>query len=133
MEELINTINSNLSELDIGNADILNYLATENYKEIFDNIPELQFEFVIEVANATKPKTFNDLVKIISLSHGTDVWNNNAEVLIKEKSVNLQDVISNRDDLFDILLSHGVGIEESYKIMENVRKGKGYIYKEQLL
>lgn len=129
LEELINTVNSNLSELDIDNADILNYLATENYKEVFDNIPELKYEFVIKVANATKPKTFNDLVKLISLTHGTDVWNNNAEILTKEKRANLQDVISNRDDLFDILVSHGVSIEKSYEIMENVRKGKGYIYK----
>ena len=131
LEELINNANNNLSDIETDNSDIINYLATENYEEIFDNIPEFQHEFSIKVANVTKPKTFNDLVKILSVTHGTDVWNNNAELLINDKKATLQEVISNRDDIFDILVNHNVSIEESYKIMENVRKGKGYIYNEE--
>ena len=131
LEELINDTGNDLSNLDIDNADIVKYISDENYEEIFDNIFVFNYELIVDIANMAKPKTFYDLVKIISLAHGDGVWDNNFKNLINDKKATLQDIISNRDDLFDILVNHNVSIDESYKIMEEVRKGRGNIYREQ--
>ena len=45
-----------------------------------------------------KPASFNDLINISGLSHGTNVWNGNAEDLIKQGK-KLNEVISCRDDI----------------------------------
>ena len=133
MEDIFSNINNDLSDLDIDNADILTYISNENYEEVFDGIFGFNFESIVKIANIAKPKTFYDLFKIISFAHGDGVWANNAEILLKDSKITLEESISNRDDIFDILVKHDISIEESYHIMENVRKGKGNIYSEQYL
>lgn len=86
-------------------------------------IPEFGTEFVRRMLNATKPQTFADLIRISGLSHGTDVWTNNAETLVK-KGLSLREVIACRDDIMLYLKKHGVPDKDAFEIMERVRKGK---------
>ena len=87
-------------------------------------IPEFGTSFTLKMVEETKPKTFAELTKISGLSHGTDVWNGNAQDLINNNIVPFSEVIGCRDDIMVYLMYNGLSPIKAFKIMEFVRKGK---------
>lgn len=87
-------------------------------------IPEFGTRFVRNMLTETRPTCFADLIRISGLSHGTDVWANNARDLIKEGVATLDQVIATREDIFQYLMKLGVDPAVAFGIAEKVRKGK---------
>lgn len=91
-------------------------------------VPEMGTKFVREMLKDSRPNTFADIVKISGLSHGTDVWLNNAKDLVTGKSrygkIPFEQVIGCRDDIMVGLISWGMKEATAFEISEFIRKGK---------
>ncbi len=94
-------------------------------------LPEFGTVFVRQMLVDTKPDTFAGLVQISGLSHGTDVWLNNAKDLVlkaipeySDVNLELKDVIGCRDDIMVYLMYQGMEPSKAFEIMEFVRRGK---------
>ncbi len=90
-------------------------------------VPEFGTGFVRGVLESTRPTSMEELVRIAGLTHGTDVWLNNAEPLVTNKIARLSEVICTRDDIMNYLIAHGMDASMSFSIMERVRKGRGLL------
>ena len=117
---------SGVEPLGVGPEDIDSTVGTYG-------IPEFGTHFVRQMLEATRPTTFSELVRISGLSHGTDVWVNNAQNLIADKIAGLNEVICTRDDIMTYLIHQDMNKNQAFEIMEKVRKGKGLNPKDVLI
>ena len=109
-------------------TDALNFIGgsrTDDAKTGAVGLPEFGTSFVRGILDITKPTTFAELVSLSGLTHGTDVWLNNANNLIKENTCTLAEVIGCRDDIMVYLIQKGLPPKKAFDIMESVRRGKG--------
>lgn len=88
-------------------------------------IPEFGTNFVRQILVETRPTTIDELIRISGLSHGVDVWLNNARDLVKGGVATLREVICTRDDIMNYLIVRGMDETLAFYIMESVRKGFG--------
>ena len=87
-------------------------------------VPEFGTKFVRQMLVDTKPTSMGELIRISGLSHGTDVWTNNAQLLVQNGTCTLRNAICCRDDIMIYLINRELPHERAFKIMEQVRKGK---------
>ena len=81
-------------------------------------------ETATKILKTIKPKNFNDLVCIDGLLHGTDVWSYNEEDVIKNGTAKVNDLVSNREDLMNYLVSKGIEKNLAYDITKFIRMGR---------
>ena len=86
-------------------------------------VPEFGTTFVKQMIEISKPRNFNDLICISALLHGTGTWTYNASSLIEKEHKKVDEVISNRADMFNYLIKHGIEKSTAFDIVEFVRKG----------
>ncbi len=133
LEDLTGT---NAREIPLDQPDVMSLFSSTNALGISPEdiggcplgalgIPEFGTEFVIQMLLDTKPACFSDLIRISGLSHGTNVWLGNAQVLIQEGKATISTAICTRDDIMTYLINQGVESSQAFTIMESVRKGKG--------
>jgi DNA polymerase III subunit alpha, Gram-positive type len=98
-------------------------------------VPEFGTNFVRGILEETKPNSFSQLLKISGLSHGTDVWLNNAKTLVEGQSayglIPFTDVIGCRDDIMIYLMYQGVPAAQAYDIMETARRTGKFLSQDQ--
>lgn len=111
------SIFTSLDELNIKN---------ENYRFTHGTyaIPEFGTFFTRAMLDDIKPTTVSELIKMAGFAHGTDVWTNNVQDLIQNKTATIDEVISCRDDIMSYLIKKGVENSDAFRIMEIVRKNK---------
>jgi DNA polymerase-3 subunit alpha (Gram-positive type) len=86
-------------------------------------VPEFGTDLVRDMLAATSPKDIDTLIRISGFSHGTAVWQKNAEVLISEgKPIN--ELVACRDDVMNFLISKGIDSKSAFNISEWVRSKK---------
>lgn len=98
-----------------------------NNEDVLPNcfgVLEFSAEFMVEMLKIVKPKKFDDLVSMLGLAHGTDVWNGNAKELIESGVADISGVISTRDDVYRTMVDAGIDSFTAYNIAETVRKGR---------
>ncbi len=117
---------SSVEPLGVSPQDIASQVGTYG-------VPEFGTRFVRQMLEDTKPTTFSELVRICGLSHGTNVWLNNAQPLIIDGIACLNEVICTRDDIMTYLIQKGIDKTQAFEIMEGVRKGKGLKDKQSSL
>jgi DNA polymerase-3 subunit alpha (Gram-positive type) len=122
-DEKVLALFSGLSSLGVDATDVREVVGTTG-------LPEFGTPLAKEMLREIRPKSVEELIKISGLSHGRDVWAGNARELMlgvdKEVgAVPFRDLIGCRDDIMVYLLAKGLPALDAFKIMEDVRRGKG--------
>lgn len=119
LKKLYDLTNINPKTIKLDDVYIPDFTITN--KMCFDT----ETKIIEKIIQETQANTFEDLVRIYGLIHGTDIWQDNAETIISNGEANLSQVITSRDDIMIYLMEKGIDRITAYNIMENVRKGKG--------
>lgn len=121
-----------LEEITGDMPDELTYCEPEIMELFFDfngvmgceELPDFMVQGLIEILKKAMPKNFDELVKVFALCYGTDVWSDNAELLLEQGKADLSEIISSRDDMYDFMINKGIDEATAYLITEQVRKGE---------
>lgn len=114
-----------LCKIPVESAEVLALFEVDSEGNVpgCEGLPEFKSEYVRKIISVLKPKSFADIVKISSISHGACVWKNNGEILVANKEVGIKEIIADRDDVFAYNLSLGLDRHTAFEISEAVRKG----------
>lgn len=125
IKRLYEITGANPLEISTDDAEVLNmFRIKEGETPAFAGIPEFSGSFVFDVLKTADCRSFDDLVKVNGLVHGTGTWIDNAETLLNDGTVAISDLIATREDIFDSLLNYGLCDETAFRIAEEVRRGK---------
>lgn len=105
---------------DIRAEELIQYLVESEELDV----PGFRNPFMQGLIHDLKPKNFSELVKLEAISHGTNTWLDNGQILFNDGKATLENMIGTREDIFEMMLSHGIDRATAFAIAEDVRKGK---------
>ena len=100
-------------------------LICDTDMEKIDKLPEFGSGYVRRIIAEMHPVAFEDLIRICALAHGSGIWYENQEEMIRNKLIKAEDCITSADDIMLCLIGHGMERKAAYEIMQTVRKGRG--------
>ena len=124
IHELQELTGVNADTIPLEDKRILDMLCDPEIEEIKE-LPEFGSAFGRGLIKRSCPKSFDDLIKVCALAHGTGVWHENQDELITKRVISLKECMASRDDIFLALVEKGMPKEEAYHMMNSVRRGKG--------
>lgn len=119
LKKLEQTTGINCSDIDVQDRKIIDLF---NKSIDTKGLMEFEDEKAKNIIQKVKPQTVEDMIKIVSLLHGIDVWKDNVEKLINEHSID--ELLCSRDDIYTYLLERGINRKTAFEVMEFVGKGK---------
>lgn len=80
--------------------------------------------FTDYMAVNARARNFCDLVRVIAISHGQEVWSGNGQDIIRSGEAELRELAACSEDVMQTLMEHGMERERAFCISEAVRKGE---------
>ena len=127
LHELEKETNTKSPNIDFKDKEVLEMFLHANdssYPISINGIPDFETNFVKSVIEIAKPQDINDLACVSAVSHGSGTWNYNAYDLISDEGKKVDEVISNRADIYNYLLKNGIEKNKAFDITEFIWKGK---------
>ena len=127
LHELEKETNTKSSNIDLKDKEVLKMFLHANdssYPISINGIPDFETDFNKSVIEIIKPQNINDLACVSALSHGSGTWIYNASDLISDEDKKVDEVISNRADIYNYLLKNGIEKSTAFDITEFIWKGK---------
>ena len=97
-----------------------------NEKFGLDGIPEFEGLYVNELISEIAPKNFMQLVVVNCLSHDSWVWDNNQRIMFQSNELDMDEIISSREDVYEQAINYGMEKESAFLLSERIRKGSGF-------
>ncbi len=85
-------------------------------------IPEFGTNFAMKMLEEIKPKTFEEIVKVCGLAHGTGIWAGNGRELLISGKAKFNEIVGYREELIFMLTKYGMDKVMAFKITEYIRK-----------
>lgn len=118
------------------NEDIFSpALITTAYHANVSSIPVLSdLTGLAAFTRTLEPRNFQDLVKLMGLCLSDGIWFQ-LDYLVNDGADPFSDLIGTREDVYDILVRYGIGEDDAFQVMQQVRGGYGKLtekYKNML-
>lgn len=86
-----------MNDIDLNDREVKHRLLMGNFEKLAGVGGEKAIKQMIAL---THPQSYNELLKLIGLAHGTCTWRHNAEHLIADGVCSLADIPATRDEVF---------------------------------
>ena len=124
LEKETNTKSSNIDLTDKKVLEMFLHANDSSYHISINGVPDFDINFLKKEIEVTNPQNINDLACVSALAHGSGTWIDNASNLISNENKKVNEVISNRADIYNYLLKNGIEKNIAFDITEFIWKGK---------